>query len=445
MTFVLKYAVLTTGITILIVAGCKKKNDTSPDVPQVRTANVANITPTTARSGGTIISDGGSAITASGICWSRNDHDPTIADDTTKGTTATGSFTADMGQLQPGTTYYVRAYAINRGGVGYGDRESFTTGNAAPIAIGIIISGNKSVGQRIVARYTYFDLENNPESGTTFQWYIANDTTGAAVTSISNATDSAYTLAAADQNKFLRVGITPRALTGTSPGQEYRSSWVGPITAPDPNMTVTFTYNGQTVTYGVITSPVTGRKWLDRNLGAPNTPTSIEDWRNMGDLFQWGRKADGHQLINRGATLAETTPVHGFTATKSASDNPGHSLFIVNSLPPFDWRDPQNDNLWQVSGGTNNACPAGWHIPDSVEWGAENINSLHTAFTRLKLTSTGLRVADGSIQVSNILGIYWSSSVASPNWIRTSFISTINASISLDHRASGHAVRCIKD
>ena len=163
-----------------------------------------------------------------------------------------------------------------------------------PVARSISIFGKVQVAETIVASYTYFDAENDPERGTRFQWYIAYDTTGSPITSIANATDSAYTLTTADQNKFLRVSITPAASAGASPGAIVLSAWVGPV-APE---SVTFTYNSQSVTYGVITSATTHRKWLNRNLGAPDVATAYNDWKNMGDMFQWGRKADGHQLIS---------------------------------------------------------------------------------------------------------------------------------------------------
>src|SRR5688572_8260071 len=93
------------------------------------------------------------------------------------------------------------------------------------------------------------------------------------------------------------------------------------------------------------TSPVTGRKWLDRNLGAPNTPSVYDDWTNKGYLFQWGRAADGHQLVIRAATTGGTTAVNGTTTIRSGNDNPGHALFVVTTADPFDWRNPSNDSL----------------------------------------------------------------------------------------------------
>jgi hypothetical protein len=322
--------------------------------------------------------------------------------------------------------------------------------NEAPQARNITITGTANVSNTIKARYTYFDAENDPQNGTSFQWYIANDTTGAAITAVSNATDTSYTLQVADQNRFLRVSIIPKSSAGTSPGTEAKSSWIGPVGAPEPT-SITFTYNGQMVTYGVITSAATGRKWLDRNLGAPNAPGAFDDWQNKGDLLQWGRKADGHQLINRAATTAGTTGVNGTTTTLATSDNPGHSLFIVTSAAPFDWRNPQNTGLWQVTGGVNNACPTGWHIPSKAEWEAENLGTVQDAYTKLKITTGGTRnFNDGSFSNTVNDGLYWTSSVftgvsITPYSFNFSSLTGPAYSSTINVPANGLSVRCIKD
>src|SRR6056297_1536419 len=85
-----------------------------------------------------------------------------------------------------------------------------------------------------------------------------------------------------------------------------------------------------------VTNPTTGEIWMDRNLGATQVATSSTDADAYGDLYQWGRAADGHQLRTSGTT-----------STLATSDIPGHSDFITIGSSPYDWRSPQNDNLWQ--------------------------------------------------------------------------------------------------
>lgn len=95
-------------------------------VPVLTTAEVGSITYTTAISGGTITSGGGSDVTVKGICWSATAN-PTVSDPKTTEGSGTGAFTSNISGLQAGTTYHVRAYATNSVGTGYGDDLSFTT------------------------------------------------------------------------------------------------------------------------------------------------------------------------------------------------------------------------------------------------------------------------------------------------------------------------------
>jgi hypothetical protein len=90
-------------------------------VPTVTTSAATAVNGTTAKAGGTITNDGGSTVTVSGLCWSTSPI-PTTAN------SFNTSFTADMTGLIPGTVYYVRAYATNIAGTGYGIQISFNSG-----------------------------------------------------------------------------------------------------------------------------------------------------------------------------------------------------------------------------------------------------------------------------------------------------------------------------
>ena len=79
-----------------------------------------------------------------------------------------------------------------------------------------------------------------------------------------------------------------------------------------------------------ISNPSTGEVWMDRNLGATQVATSSTDTASYGDLYQWGRAADGHERRTSGTT-----------STLSTSDTPGHGDFITISSNPNDWRTPK--------------------------------------------------------------------------------------------------------
>ena len=89
------------------------------------TSPISSITQNDAVSGGTILSDGGTAIIASGVCWSLNPNPTTADSHTNDGTSLT--FTSSLTGLITGTKYYVRAYATNSEGTSYGTGVSFTT------------------------------------------------------------------------------------------------------------------------------------------------------------------------------------------------------------------------------------------------------------------------------------------------------------------------------
>ncbi len=102
--------------------------------PTVTTQAVTNIVNRQATGNGTVTAWGGSDITERGVCWSTSP-DPTLGtciEYNVAGTIGLGSFTALIGGLNYGTTYYVRAYAKNATGTGYGETVTFTTPTRQP-------------------------------------------------------------------------------------------------------------------------------------------------------------------------------------------------------------------------------------------------------------------------------------------------------------------------
>ncbi len=190
------------------------------------------------------------------------------------------------------------------------------------------------------------------------------------------------------------------------------------------------------LTYGTVLG-ADGKCWLDRNLGATQVATSYNDSAAYGWIFQWGRGADGHQI-----------PTSDTTTVKSSSDTPGHAYFITDSyIPPYDWRDPQNANLWQGVDGINNPCPAGFRLPTIEEWttlvNSAGITDFTTAFnSSLKLTTAGYR--DHYTGMYELLGYgegyYWSSSD-----VRALYFNYNSAGMIQQFQATGFSVRCIAD
>jgi sugar lactone lactonase YvrE len=115
---------------IIAGTGCTKTptNMNSVVVPSVVTLNViSSLTQTTAQSGGIVTNANGGDILSNGVCWSSTNQTPTTADSKTTDTVNVNGFTSRITGLSPGTTYYLRAYATNVIGVGYGTVIKFTT------------------------------------------------------------------------------------------------------------------------------------------------------------------------------------------------------------------------------------------------------------------------------------------------------------------------------
>ncbi len=103
----------------------------------VETGEVSSVTTTTASCGGTVSSGSGLQVAERGVCWSQMpnptvvDPQPSVVGGHTPNGSGTGAFTASITGLQPGTTYYVRAYATTELGVVYGNTQVFNTVNDA--------------------------------------------------------------------------------------------------------------------------------------------------------------------------------------------------------------------------------------------------------------------------------------------------------------------------
>jgi uncharacterized protein (TIGR02145 family) len=111
------------NIVVISVFSCTEKLTQ----PVVVTLPVTAILSTSAESGGAVTNEGGAPITGRGICWGTS-VEPTITNSKTTETGGFGVFTSKMTQLNANAKYYVRAYATNSEGTGYGNQMTFSSG-----------------------------------------------------------------------------------------------------------------------------------------------------------------------------------------------------------------------------------------------------------------------------------------------------------------------------
>jgi uncharacterized protein (TIGR02145 family) len=188
--------------------------------------------------------------------------------------------------------------------------------------------------------------------------------------------------------------------------------------------TGSLTHNG--FTYGTVQSPYTNKIWLDRNLGASQVCQSYDDSSCYGNLYQWGRDADGHEKRN------------------SSNLNTGNS----------DWNDSDSDGsersaFWSKTDGSG-ICPIGYRVPTIDELAEETLlngvdNRVDASNNFLKLPSAGYRSKnDGSLRDEGSYGSVWAATPSS-SYARSLDFDSGNAGTDSSFRASGCSVRCLKD
>ncbi|MRM82504.1 hypothetical protein [Riemerella anatipestifer] len=208
---------------------------------------------------------------------------------------------------------------------------------------------------------------------------------------------------------------------------------------------------------------------LDTNTGLPlEYPTTYQikrDWRAYGSLFQWQRKPDGHELIN---WSLGGTPKNRFVrySLSNSWSNADSKYFIEPAYSKGYWvifselQETENHKLWKT-GGTNNPCPEGYHVPSldamkalssAIRNSAATENSLDTERV-LRLSTPGFRDVRGYIHTGNIL--YWTSDIASFTYYwgtayaltggLPDYLSEWYKDYYMWFQGQAHAVRCIKD
>ncbi len=205
-------------------------------------------------------------------------------------------------------------------------------------------------------------------------------------------------------------------------------------------------HNG--TTYSYVTSPYTAKIWLDRNLGAAQVCTSLDDVACYGDYYQWGRNSDGHQ-----------NSTSGIADTLAMDVNNAGTEYIRPPSSLHDWVAGGVDDdgsirvaNWSKTDGTS-VCPVGFRVPTEDELEAEHlgtnpmeISDKYDIFNSfLKLPSAGLRTysCGCSVNLEGSWGYLWASSAdgfESSILIWGSSVGWANVS-----RASGRSVRCLRD
>ncbi len=211
--------------------------------------------------------------------------------------------------------------------------------------------------------------------------------------------------------------------------------------------------------YLPVTNFTTGKTWLNNNLGAEyadlNNPnghfnkkqqaTASNDYLAYGSLFQWGRKADGHELID---WSNHTTGSGRYGTTNKKSNNPSNSLFIIAS---DDWRVDSRNYLWVIESSANNVCPAGYLPPTKDDFVKETQGWISKdsegAFRSvLKMTMAGDQYGK-IVKGAGEYGRYWErdfdNGESHPHLFRLKKDAVYTNNY--DNKVFGYSVRCVKE
>ena len=248
-------------LTIFIISSCKEK----PVPPVLSTVPVSAISTTSAVSGGNVTDDGGASVISRGVCWNTSDN-PEITNNKTSDSQGSGSFTSNLTQLTPNTSYFVRAYATNSAGISYGSSVSFKTIGDKPAST----STNATEIQTTSATLNGTVNPNSLTTTVTFEYGLT--------TTYGNTSPASQSPLSGDSN-----GNVTAALTGLNPGKIYHyrikaENSLGITYSSD--MTVTTLGQVPSVTTLDATSISVSTATLNGSVNPNYLPTTIS--------FEWG-------------------------------------------------------------------------------------------------------------------------------------------------------------
>lgn len=393
-------------------------------VPELTTTAVSGITQTSAVSGGNITSDGGAEVTERGVCFSSTRTTPDISDSKTSNGSGTGSFTSNITGLTGNTTYYIRAYATNSQGTGYGSVVTFKTSPVLPTV-------------------------------TTTNPYPTSSTTGTGGGNVSSDGGSPVTVRGACWS----LNANPT----TSNSKTSDGTGTGTFTSSLTGLSANTTYHVR----AYATNAVGTAYGLDRTFSTdPVTVTDADG--NAYDVIRIGTQ------LWMDANLKTTR----FNDNSSIALVTGSSSWTNLSTSAYCWYDNDigNKNIYGAlynwfAISTGKLCPTGWHVSSDNEWItlATFLGGESPAGGKLKETGTshwlspnsgatneygftalpgGWRNGStGSFESITSYGLWWTSTELSPpdSYYRKIWYNDDKIYRATTPEKYGMSVRCVKD
>lgn len=425
-------------LLVFLICSCEKETKI---LPVVNTSEVGYISQRSARSGGEIIDSGGVQILYCGVCWSESSN-PTIIDRHSTDTFINGYFISTLNGLQPATLYYVRAYATNKFGTGYGNEVTFESG---PIQ-------TAEISTRLISSI----MSTSAISGG-----IISYNGGAELTSkgICWSTDTGPTLE------------DPH--TSDGPGDDDFVSQLDGLSGNTTYFVRAYAVNSAGTAYG---NELSFKTFSDSAAVVLFSPILFSQELTYGTVTDYDWNVYKTIQIGTQTWMAENLKTTSFNNGEQIANVSNIEIWPAYTLDAFCWYN--NDVAFKNNYGalynwyainTGKLCPTGWHVPSSEELAAliEFLGGESNAGRKLKETGSvhwltpntgadngsgfsalpGGWLHMGEFNSFRSAGYWWSSTGSDAGRASFMIIQTGSDAATLedDSRTIGISVRCIKD
>lgn len=414
----------------MIFISCSSDDD-DKFPPLLFTNEVTEVRKTEAFSGGEIINDGGSSVKERGVCWSTTNQEPTVFDSKTEDGSGIGEYTSTIKGLQPSTTYYLRAYATNSYGIGYGAVKIFTTidEETLPILTTTEVSNISSTsaisggevesdgGAAVTARGICWSTKENP----TLNDNITEDGTG----------EGSYisTIKGLEPKVIYYVRAYATNSIGTQYGNQIK--FTTPVVDGPGNIVKDYEGNEYNTVW------IGGKLWMSENLKT----TKFNDGTEIPNVIE------GDDWIEL------TSPAYCWYNNSKAGygeDYGGlYNWFAVNSgkLCPNGWHVPTDEEWDELTEYLGGATGAGGKLKSKSLWNDPNTDATNEVGFSALPNGARRETANGIFFRVQQYSYNWSSTEDNEThaWQRHMYFKHADVSRGRSDKKYGFGVRCVRD